>query len=259
MRLLFILLYCGLTFNTNLVFAQYSNTPYNVLFISVDDLNLDIGVYGHQLVKTPNIDRLASKGILFRNAYCQYPLCNPSRASIMTGLTPAKTGVYDLATHFRKNIPDVITLPQLFKNNGYYVARVGKIFHYGVPGGIGKNGLDDSVSWNYRNNPKGRDIDDQAKLTKILPQTVGLGANMTWLAAEGEDKEQTDGIVASEAIRLLTQNKEKPFFIATGFYRPHLPFIAPKKYYNLYPIDKIKLPVRSSYDFVNKPLSALFT
>lgn len=241
------------------MFAQDPVNRYNVLFISVDDLNTDINGYGSTMVKTPNLDRLQERGVRFDRAYCQYPLCNPSRASIMTGMNPDKTRVYDLTTHFRTTMSNVVTLPQLFMNAGYYSARVGKIYHYGVPGGIGTNGLDDSVSWHERINPKGRDRADEAKLTRLLPRAVGLGVNLTYLSAEGTDEEQTDGMIATRAIQLMEQHKDGPFFLGVGFYRPHLPFIAPKKYFDMYPLEKIELAPEPAGGFKNIPDAALFT
>ena len=157
----------------------------NVLFISVDDMNNDLGCYGHPLVKSPNIDRIASKGIAFANAYCQFPLCSPSRSSVLTGLRPDRTRVFNLSYHFRQDLPDVVTLPQLFIKNKYYVARVGKMFHYGNPGDIGTNGLDDKASWTERINPAGRDKTSlELDIINYTPGR-GLGAGMAYLADKG--------------------------------------------------------------------------
>src|SRR5687768_14761394 len=147
--------------------AATSGRP-NVLFISVDDMNNHLGTYGHPLVKSPNIDRLAREGVRFDRAYCQYAFCSPSRASVLTGLRPDQTKVYGGLNHFRDAVPDAVTLPQLFRNAGYVAARVGKVFHYANPGDIGTNGKDDPPSWDEVVNPAGIDK------TELEPEVVNL-------------------------------------------------------------------------------------
>ncbi|MDX2029464.1 MAG: sulfatase [Blastocatellia bacterium] len=228
----------------------------NVLFISVDDLNNDLGCYGHPLVQSPNIDRLAARGVRFDRAYCQFPLCSPSRSSMMTGLRPDTTKVYDLQKHFREALPDVVTMAQLFRRNHYFAARVGKIFHYGNPGQIGTNGLDDEPSWDLRINPRGVDKDEEKLLTNLTPN-VGLGSAFAFHASPAPDEAHTDGIVAAETIKLLEQHRDKPFFIAAGFYRPHTPYISPKKYFDLYPIEKISATTVTAEEMKNYPKPAV--
>lgn len=231
----------------------------NVLFIASDDLNTCLSCYGHPIVKTPNIDRIAKAGTLFDRAYCQFPLCSPSRSSLLTGRAPDTTGIYELQTHFRKNLPDVVTLPQLFQKNGYFAGRVGKMFHYGVPGGIGTDGLDDKPSWNQVVNPNGVDHkSEEALLTNYTPQR-GLGSSISFYASPAKDEDHTDGIVAAETIRLLEQNKSNPFFIGAGFYRPHVPWIAPTKYFDQFPLSKIQIKPFDESEMRIAPEPAYFT
>jgi len=176
----------------------------------------------------------------------------------MTGLLPDTTRVFNLQYHFRTGLPEVVTVSQMFMNNGYYSARVGKIYHYGNPGDIGTSGLDDPPSWNYFVNPAGRDKTVlEPEITNYSPSR-GLGSAMCFLSdKQGKDEEHTDGKVAIEGIKLLEANKDKPFFLAFGFYKPHTPYVAPKKYFDLYPIDKISLPKEPEGNRDTKPKASL--
>jgi arylsulfatase A-like enzyme len=229
---------------------------YNVLFIAVDDLRPELGCYGHPAVKSPNLDRLAREGILFTRAYCQQAVCSPSRTSLLTGRRPDTTRVYELQTHFRKHLPDVITLPQHFKNNGYVTSGFSKIFH---GGGGGNGGLNDARSWSIPAwFPGGRDWDtpeNAAMADKrekeleaagwVWPPGGRAGSNPkkipSWEGPDVPDEAFADGQTARVAIGALRKLKDKPFFLAVGFLKPHLPFQAPKKYYELYPLEKVTL------------------
>lgn len=253
----------------------------NVLFITIDDLRPELGCYGASQVVSPNIDLLAARGLVFRRAYSQQALCNPSRASFLTGLRPDSTGVYDLVTHFRKKVPEVTTLPQHFKNHGYHSQAIGKIFHPAFAGfGIGSD-LGDDVSWSepawlgsprYYYSPLGVRLAREAYeaalkagpsgspnwVAEAIARRTQRGSakprnvedreddewtqvNVRVLATEAPDVDDSvllDGVVTDRAIASLQAFKQRedrrPFFLAVGYLRPHLPFIAPKKYWDLY-------------------------
>ena len=226
----------------------------NVLFIMADDLAPRTGSYG-AAVSTPNLDALARSGVQFEQAYCQFPWCAPSRASMLTGTRPDTTRVMDLNTPFRRALPDIQTLPQYFRNHGYRTTRVGKIFHQGVPGEIGTGGPDDPQSWDEVANPRGRDRDAENGRLKNNSPGVPYGSAMAWLDDEGADEEQTDGMVATNAIAMLRANAQsgQPFFLAVGFYRPHVPLVAPKAYFRPYALEKMKVAAETPESLARVP------
>jgi len=212
----------------------------NVLFVAVDDLRTELGCYGVQAIQSPRIDQLAKRGTVFERAYCQQAVCSPSRTSLLTGCRPDTTKVYDLNTHFRKHLPDVVTLPQHFQNQGYFTRSVGKIFH---------GGLDDAASWSdppAKANRPGYQLPENQELVarkteaakgkKFATASARYNAmtGPAWEYADVPDNAYQDGAVADAAIEMLRQAKDKPFFLAVGFHKPHLPFVAPKKYWDLY-------------------------
>jgi uncharacterized sulfatase len=229
----------------------------NVLFIAIDDLTCALGCYGHPEVRSPNLDRFARESVRFERAYCQFPLCNPSRSSLLSGMRPDQTHIFGNGTRIRENYPDIVTLPQLFKNNGYFSGRIGKIFHYGVPDMIGTSGRDDPPSWNQVVNPSGRDKTDEKDVINFTSWNKNIGASLTWMEAKGTDEEQTDGKVAAAAIKMIDAHKDAPFFIACGFYRPHVPDIATKPYFDMYPLEKITLPDEPSNHMAGIPPIAM--
>lgn len=220
---------------------SYAAQKFNVLFIAVDDLRPELGCYGNQLVKSPNIDRLASRGLTFTRAYCQQAVCSPSRTSLLTGRRPDTTKVYDLERNFRDEFPDWVTLPQLFKQNGYLSLGLSKIYH---------GALDDAKSWSEPHwlpsgsgyGPAGQKVQAQrmseSRETDAPPAKKKNSAARTkgpaWEAPELADNELPDGRTADKAVELLRQHKDQTFFLAVGFIKPHLPFVAPKKYWDLY-------------------------
>jgi len=245
---------------------------YNVLFIAVDDMRPELGCYGYEYMHTPNMDRLASRGTLFSRAYCQQAVCNPSRASLMTGLRPDSTKVHDLRRHFRLGVPDVVTVAQHFKNHGYHSQAISKIYH---------RGLDDRLSWSVpQMRPKAptyvseeifeqiaetrKELESRGIRTTRSPgkkdpatgNTMQLGSRKgprihgpSWEAPDVPDNALCDGKTADRIVELLREFKEedKSFFLGCGFLKPHLPFVAPKRYFDLYPVESVKLPENRVY------------
>jgi len=217
----------------------------NVLFICVDDLKPLLGCYGDQRVKSPNIDRIAARGMLFESAYCNQAVCAPSRNALLTGLRSTTLGIYDLGTNFREALPNAVTLPQLFKQNGYRTEAMGKIFH------VGHGNHEDPASWSVPHwqakvvayaGPQGSGTNgltrEEALFANVSGKQVGeLPRGAPYENLDVPDDVYPDGQIANEAIRRLQAAKKKsdaPFFLAVGFMKPHLPFCAPKKYWELY-------------------------
>lgn len=253
---------------TALILTACAQAKLNVLFIAVDDLRTELACYGAGHIKSPNLDRLAGAGLLFNRAYCQQAVCSPSRTSLMTGARPDTTRVYDLDTHFRSTIPDVVTLSQQFIKHGYFAQGMGKIFH---------GGLNDAKSWSVpwtsgskpptpalprmngymtqaniellradvaESNRKRREM--RAKLGRQLKHSEGRKFRVRGPAYEAPDvpdAQTPDGAVARNGVKALKELKKKgqPFFLAVGFLKPHLPFIAPKKYWDMYKRSEIEL------------------
>jgi arylsulfatase A-like enzyme len=220
-------------------------SPPNVLFIAVDDLRPELGCYGKDYIYSPNIDRLASQGLVFNRAYCQQAVCSPSRTSLMTGLRPDSTHVYDLQTYFRDVVPaSVTTIPQHFIEQGYHAEFWGKIFHAAIL---------DSASWSVEGDNQDRRIEPQWPMENwrayVTDESNALadqnnGGGPPYERAVVPDTAYPDGIVAKRAIRTLNElsQQDQPFFLGVGFYKPHLPFNAPQKYWDLYDPVGIELP-----------------
>ncbi len=225
----------------------------NVLLIAVDDLNTNLGCYGDPLARSPNIDKLASRGVKFERAYCQYPLCNPSRTSILSGRRPDTTRIFNNTTPPRAYLKEVVFLPEYFRQHGYFTARVGKIAH---------GRFEDAVRWDVSENAQGRPgaAPPQQPPPASTPETGNPGdggARLSWLATDNHDEEEPDGKTARRIVRLLQENKDKPFFIAAGFHKPHLRWVAPRKYFALHPPEKVKLPRTPEDDRKDIPAVAL--
>ncbi len=227
----------------------------NVLFLMSDDLNTALSGFGHPQCKTPQLDKLAGRGMRFENMHCQYPVCGSSRASLMSGLYPYTNGTLGNAGTLRGNMPDVVTMSQMFRNNGYRVGRVSKIYHMGIPPEIlvGTATRDDPLSWDEVVNIKAPEQHAPGQKTNWSPKDKG-SQSFTGVIAIGDDFEHADGMAASHAIDFLKRYKDKPFFLACGFVRPHVPLVAPAKYFDLYDRDAMKAPVVPENDLEDVPV-----
>lgn len=236
LMLLLTLILCGET----RVEAAETERP-NVLFIAVDDLNDWISCLGgHPDCKTPNIDRLASRGLLFTNSHCAAPACNPSRAALLTGIRPSSSGVYLNSQPWRPVMQDAVTLPQHFRNHGYQSIGSGKIFH---------GRYNDYGSWDDYLKQTGDPKPTQA----VLKDPHSRAGTIIWGVLDAQDQEMSDYKMANYAIDFLSKPDQKPFFLACGIYRPHMPWQVPRKYYDMYPLDKIQLPNVPEHDLDDIP------
>jgi len=224
--------------------AQEARRP-NVLLITVDDLNTRLGAYGDARARTPAIDALAARGVRFERAYCQYPLCNPSRISLFTGLRPQRTGVFELQGDLRDALPDVVTLPELFKRSGWTTARIGKVHHRNAPD-------DDPRSWDLTVPVEGREEERLAELVNLTPQIRRIWG-VSYLETDLADDELVDGRSAAAAIAFLEAEREAPFFLALGFLRPHVPFVAPARFWEMHPPESLELAARTPDDLGDVP------
>lgn len=226
----------------------------NVLLLVSDDLAATLGCYGHPQAKTPHLDALAADGVMFSRAYCQFPHCNPSRASFLTGMRPNTTRVTNNEDNLYKNIPDVMTMPHWFRQNGYATARCGKIFHLGVPTGL--ESMDDPQGWDF-GTPFKSELPYLPKRESAVKVNTGKKQGLGWQEIPGDDDQLVDGTFAKTAIEWLDKrDASKPFLLAVGFHRPHLPLVAPAKYFDLYPLEDIKLPDAPTDDEADIPLPA---
>ncbi|SKA90871.1 uncharacterized sulfatase [Prosthecobacter debontii] len=226
----------------------------NVLLMVSDDLAVTLGCYGHPQAKTPHLDALAKRGVLFSRAYCQFPHCNPSRSSMMSGLRPNQTRVTDNADNLYDNVPGVLTLPHHFRQQGYSTARCGKIFHLGIPTGL--ESMDDPQAWDF-----GTPFKDERpyppKRESVVQIKTGKRQGLSWQEIPVSDETLCDGGFALTAMDWLKKrDSERPFFLAVGFHRPHLPLVAPAKYFDLYPLDSITLPEAPADDVADIPAPA---
>ena len=226
----------------------------NVLLLMADDLNTALSGYGHPQCQTPRLDELASRGVRFDGMHCQYPVCGASRASMMTGLYPYSNGMLGNTGNLRENLPEAVTLSQLFRKNGYHVGRVSKIYHMGIPFEIidGTAEHDDPLSWDEVVNITAPEQHAPGEKTEWSPKDTS-SQTFTGVESTAGDLEHADGMAAEAAINFLKRNRDKPFFLGCGFVRPHVPLVAPSSYFDLYDRDAMIAPVVPENDLDDVP------
>ena len=257
---------------TLLVGAAPAADPPNVLFIISDDLSAEaLSCYGNRQCRTPHIDGLAKRGVRFTRAYCQYPVCGPSRAALMSGMYAQAIGVTrnGLSTKFTANLGKRPSMTQHFKNRGYFTARVSKIYHMRVPGDItaGVDGPDHAASWTERHNCKAPEwmtegehehlTNEKLKREPDKHYRLGFGGAFYVVKGSTDGAEQPDVMAADKAIQLLKRHRDKPFFLAVGFVRPHVPLVAPRPFYDPYPPAEMALPKQIEGDWDDIPKAGL--
>lgn len=235
--------FVALMFIPSMARAADEAAKYNVLLIISDDLRTELGCYGSKLAKTPNLDALAASGVRFERAYCQYPLCNPSRTSMLTGRYPLTAGVLGNRTWFAHEHPDYVSMPKCFRENGYVTLRAGKVFH---------GGLDDTDAWTEGGEARTFDVREPATQETVrAEQRAKSNAERSdrWVVLRGEGERHGDHRTADRTIALLEKYRNEPFFLACGFSKPHSPLEAPQRFYDMYDVTKIPLPA----DFAPRP------
>lgn len=226
----------------------------NVLLVMADDLATTLGCYDFPAAQTPRLDALARQGLLCTRAYCQFPHCNPSRASLLSGLRPGTTRVTNNEDNLYQNVPGVLTLPHYFRQQGYATARCGKIFHLGVPSG--EESMDDPAAWEF-GTPFVSELPYPPKRATAVTIKTGKGRGLGWQEIPGDDEQLCDGRFARTAVEWLQRrDPARPFFLAVGFHRPHLPLVAPAAYFDRIPFESIGLPEAPADDEADIPLPA---
>ena len=234
--------------------SQAAERKPNIVLLMADDLNTALSGFGHPQCKTPRLDALAKRGVRFENMHCQYPVCGASRASLMTGLYPYTNGMLGNSGNLRKNLPDVVTISQLFRQNGYHAGRVSKIYHMGIPSEIlaGTADHDDPASWDETVNIKALEQTAPGKRTEWSPKDTS-SQTFTGVEASTDDLEHADGMASDAAIAFLKRNRDRPFFLGCGFVRPHVPLVAPSKYFDIYDRDAMIAPSVPDGDLEDVP------